>query len=73
MSRRVGILGGGQLGLMLAQSLQKLDVDVRLFDRHVATSPDEDVVGGAEDGLQNRRSCRHVDQLGPFVDVQHVT
>lgn len=30
--RRVGILGGGQLGLMLAEAVQQLDGDVRVFD-----------------------------------------
>ncbi len=32
---RVGILGGGQLGLMLAEALQRLDAEVRLLDSDV--------------------------------------
>lgn len=30
--KRVGILGGGQLGLMLAEALQQLDAEVSVFD-----------------------------------------
>lgn len=30
--KRVGILGGGQLGLMLAEALQQLDAEVHVFD-----------------------------------------
>ena len=48
--KRVGILGGGQLGLMLAEALQQLDAEVRIFDPdpeapaarrlpHVVTAP----------------------------------
>ncbi len=51
-------------------------VEALVFDRarhsDVAATADQDVVGRSEDRGQDRRGHGQVDQVDPFIDVQHV-
>jgi 5-(carboxyamino)imidazole ribonucleotide synthase len=64
---RVGILGGGQLGSMLARSIQKLGHHVAIYDSN-STSPalkqtDQAFVGAWDDTVQLRRFIDSCDLL----------
>ncbi len=60
--RRVGLLGGGQLGLMLAESLHALDAEVHVFD------PDPTAPARARLPRVETHGWADLDALGPFMD-----
>jgi 5-(carboxyamino)imidazole ribonucleotide synthase len=64
--KRVGIIGGGQLGLMLAESLGKMNAIVSVYDPS-PDAPARRVVGSGLDGAEHGRFV-----CAPFDDLEQL-
>merc|ERR1712166_514937 len=76
-SRRVGILGGGQLGRMVAEAGHKLGIEVAILDPGGATSPAGQVVRpglALEGSFQDKAMIEQLAQMCDVltVEIEHV-
>src|SRR5580704_7669735 len=75
MNKRVGVLGGGQLGRMLAESANRLNIRLSILDKDGApakqiTAHDQHIIGSFKDPAAIRQLSKITDVL--TIEIEHI-